>query len=340
MLFPMPSLASFRPSPTFLAAVVAATLAAATTGAGAQSAPPAEPGAPVPSRWAADLDRLDEEARLALLTPNDPRANFVRAVLDHADIASQVAHLAAARNQAPQEPLYVAALAAACVQPTQPVLPDCERVDRLADWARRDEDNGVPEIVLSDRARRRGETDQMIAHLNEAAGKARFEEYWGRGMLVAWDYFRASPLAYDAAAKAVAAVTYAGEQPLIWPTALQGVCVNPRQPSTDALRAACARLGQALADRSRTWSGRLIGIALLARSTPDAGGRRQVDERRVALDRTRARCDDRRRARFDGLEAGDPPTRAQALAAADAWIRAQAQYGEVGACEQLAGRGR
>ena len=294
-----------------------------------------EPGSAAPSRWAADLERLDEEIRLKLLTPSDPRGNWMRGVLDHGDIASQVAHFARARTAAPQEKLYLASLAGACLQRTQPVLPDCESVDRLADWARRDDDNGVPDIVLADRARQRGESDKMLAHLDEAAGKARFDEYWGRGVVAVWDWMKDGSLGYDPAAKAVAAVDYAGDQPLVWPTALQGVCANARQPAADALRASCARVGRALAERSTTWSGRLIGIAIETGATPDAAARKPVDERRSALNRVRARCDDARRARFEALESSDPARRQAALAATDAWVRAQAAVGEVAACERL-----
>jgi len=323
------------------APAVALLVALCACDALAQSSPPpaspsaAEPGTAVPSRWAADLERLDEEVRLKLLTPSDPRGDWMRGVLDHGDIASQVMHFARARTAAPQEKLYLASLAAACLQRTQPVLADCESIDRLADWARRDDDNGVPDIVLADRARQRGENDKMLAHLDEAAGKARFDEYWGRGVVTVWDWLKDGGLAYDPAAKAVAAVDYAGDQPLVWPTALQGVCANARQPAADALRAACARVGRALAERSTTWSGRLIGIAVETGATPDGAARKPVDERRSALNRVRARCDDARRARFEALESADPARRLAALAATEAWVRAQAQVGEVSACERI-----
>jgi len=334
---------SLAPVVALLVAFGACAANAQSTGQPAPRAPstgpaPAtagEPGATVPSRWAADLERLDEEVRLKLLTPSDPRANWMRGVLDHGDIASQVAHFARARTAAPQEKLYLASLAAACLQRTQPVLPDCESVDRLADWARRDDDNGVPDIVLADRARQRGETDKMLAHLDEAAGKARFDEYWGRGVVTVWDWLKDGGLAYDPAARAVAAVDYAGDQPIVWPTALQGVCANARQPAAEALRASCARVGRALAERSTTWSGRLIGIAVETGATPDAAARKPVDERRSALNRVRARCDDARRARFEALESADPARRLAALAAAETWVRAQAQVGEVAACERI-----
>ena len=36
----------------------------------------------------------------------------------------------------------------------QPALPECDAIDRLADWATRDNDNGVPLLLLAERARR------------------------------------------------------------------------------------------------------------------------------------------------------------------------------------------
>src|SRR5436305_13480042 len=120
-------------------AIIAAT-ALLEGGVNAQGTEAHDPAAAVPSRWAGDFQRIDEDLHLRLLTPSDPRANWVRAALDKTDIASQVSHFSAARVAAPQEKLYLASLAMACLQPTLPVLPECDAVDRLADWARRDED--------------------------------------------------------------------------------------------------------------------------------------------------------------------------------------------------------
>jgi hypothetical protein len=318
------------------AAAIAAALLLHAAGASAQGAEARDPSAPTPSRWAADFDRIDEDVRLRLLTPSDPRANWVRASLDKTDIASQVTHYAAARVAAPQEKLYLASLAMACLQPTQPVLPECDAVDRLADWARRDEDNGVPTILLADRARRRGERDKMLEDLAEAADKPRFDEYWSQGALTLWDYFRDARLDYDPAARAFAALEYATELPVTWPTAMQGVCANPREKGNEPLRAACARLGDALAKRAASWTGRLVGVTIAYRNAANAEGQSRAEASRGVANRLRARCDDLRRLRADGLESADAAQRARDLATSDAWIRAQAREGEVGACERLA----
>jgi hypothetical protein len=299
----------------------------------------ADAPAAAPSRWAADLERIDEDLRLRLLTPNDARGNWIRATLDKTDIQSQVSHYAAARTQSPGESLYLASLAGACLQPTQPTLPECDAMDRLADWARRDEDNGVPSILLADRARQRRETDTMVAHLTEAATKLRFDEYWGRGVLAFWEYVRAMPADYDPAAKAVAAVGYGVGQQVLWPDAVQAMCVNTRERGIESVRAACAQLGRALAQRGSSWTARYIGVAVEYRNAADAAARTRVESTRTSLNTVRARCNDATLARFGGLESADPAVRTRDLTAGDAWIRAQAQYGEVGACERLYGSG-
>jgi hypothetical protein len=305
----------------------------------APAASASDPATPPPSRWAADLDRLDEDVRLRLLAPSDPASHWVRGALDSTDIESQVTHFAAARTTMPQERLYLASLAAACLRPTQPVLPECDAVDRLADWARRDEDNGVPDILLADRARHRRQTDTMLAHLAEAAGKPRFDDYWARGTLVFWDYFKALPPAFDPAARAEAAMNYADAQDVAWPGALRAMCADPRSAANDALRAACASLGAALSERASSWLGRLTGITVAYRNSA-ASRQAEVEKARVGVNQRRARCDDQLHTRLDGLESADAARRSRAVAAADGWIRAQAQAGEVAACANLAGAGR
>ncbi|HEY1326076.1 MAG TPA: hypothetical protein VGI14_04000 [Casimicrobiaceae bacterium] len=295
--------------------------------------------ASAPSRWAAELERIDDDLRLRLLTPSDARSNWIRASLDKTDIQSQVTHFAAARTEAPQESLYLASLAAACLQPTQPTLPECDQMDRLADWARRDEDNGVPSILLAERARQRREIDTMVAHLTEAASKPRFEEYWGRGVLAFWDYLRALPAGYDPAAKAVAAVGYGTAQQVLWPDAVQAMCVNTREVAVETVRAACAELGRALSQRGSSWTARYIGVAVEYRNAGDATARARVESTRTNLAAVRARCNDAMLSRFGGLESADPAVRARDLTFGDQWIRAQAQYGEVGACERMYGGG-
>jgi hypothetical protein len=67
------------------------------------------------SRWQGDLDRIDGEVRLVLLSANDPRSHYVAGRLDNLDVASAVGHFTTARVAAPQDPLYLATLALACL---------------------------------------------------------------------------------------------------------------------------------------------------------------------------------------------------------------------------------
>jgi hypothetical protein len=117
---------------------------------------------------------------------------------------------------------------------------------------------------------------------------------------------------------------------------MQALCANPRERANEPLRAACARTGNALAQRSATWSGRVIGITVADRSAA-GGARARVEEPRARTTELNARCDDERRSRFGGLESADPAVRSRALESADAWVRAAAAYGEVGGCERLLG---
>src|SRR4051812_39890183 len=167
-------------------ATICAALLFATTVLGAIAQTPshlsdAEPARP--SRWADDAARLDEQIRLRVLSADDPRSHWIAGQFDSTDIASRVRNYATARVAAPQERLYLASVAMACLQPVQPTLPECDAVDRLADWATRDPDNGLPMMLLAARASKRGDNDGTIAYLELAATKPRFDEYASRGGL-------------------------------------------------------------------------------------------------------------------------------------------------------------
>ena len=120
------------------------TLTESPKGAEAQTGPER------PSRWQAALNQLDADLRLRLLTASEPPTAWLAGELDTTDIESQVRHYTEARTAAPQERLYQASLASACLVRVRPQLAPCEAVDRLADWARRDNDNGVPSVLLAE----------------------------------------------------------------------------------------------------------------------------------------------------------------------------------------------
>ena len=84
----------------------------------------------------------------------------------------------------------------------QPRLPECDGVDRLADWATRDADNGWPSLLLAERARQRKNTAAMLAYLEQAAMQPRFVEYWNRGALMLWEDIKGATPGADPAARA------------------------------------------------------------------------------------------------------------------------------------------
>ena len=145
------------------------------------------------------------------LTDRGPRDidGLTRYVYENPRNLRHTVAIAVARVAAPDNRLYLATLATACMQPVQPRLPECEAVDRLADWATRDRDNGWPSLLLADRARQHGNAEAMLAYLQQAAAQPRFVEYWEAGSLEIWEAVRAMPLDGDDAAKLELAVMYA-----------------------------------------------------------------------------------------------------------------------------------
>jgi len=317
-----------------IVAVAALLCAVGCAPAGAQQAAAAVASADAkPSRWQAQVDRLDEAFRSRMLTANDPRGNWIAGQLDQGDIASQVRHFAAARVAAPDNKLFLATLATACLQPVRPPLAECEAVDRLADWATRDRDNGGPSLLLADRARQHGNAESMLAYLQQAAAQPRFAEYWEAGSLEIWEAVRAMPVEGDEAAKLELAVMYAMARSLAWPTAARGTCMGSGE-RTAAVRAACAELGAAMRERGSTWMSRLIG-GRMATANAASTESKALAERKLASVRDQiAACSRSTGSILDGLEAADAATRAAAVTAWDTWLRREAAVGEARACEE------
>ena len=161
-----------------------------------------EPSSSPPSRWQQDKEQLDSALRARALTVTDPRGLWVAGQLDSGDPAGRVTAYTQARTQAPAEMVYLTSLALACLEPVRPPWPECDATDRLADWATRDVGNGVPMLLLADRARVRNNPTAMAAFLEEASTRPRFDDYRSRGALLLWEEVRALPVAADVAAKA------------------------------------------------------------------------------------------------------------------------------------------
>jgi len=268
-----------------------------------------------------------------MLTANDPRSNWIAGQLDRGDIESQVRHFTAARVAAPDNKLYLATLATACLEPVQPRLPECEAVDRLADWATRDRDNGWPSLLLAERARQHSNPEAMLAHLQNAAAQPRFAEYWEAGSLEIWEAVRAMPVDGDDAAKLELAVMYAMTRSLAWPNAARATCMGTGVRS-DAVRAACTQLGAAMKDRGSTWMSRLIGGRLIQSNAISAEAKAAAEKSVASIRAQIMACSRATGPILDGLQATDAATRAKAVAEWDRWLRREAAIGEARACDE------
>ena len=298
-----------------------------------QPEPASSPAEARPSRWQVEVDRLDEAFRGRMLTATDPRSNWIAGQLDRGDIEAQVRHYAAARVAAPDNKLYLTTLATACLEPVQPRPPECEAVDRLADWATRDTDNGWPSLLLADRARQHRNPEAMLAHLKQAAAQPRFAEYWEAGSLEIWEAVRAMPIDGEVAAKLELAVMYAMPRVLTWPNAARATCMGTGE-RTEAVRNACAQLGVAMLGRGSTWMARLIGGRMVQSNVESPDAKIAADKVLASIRAQLAACSRATSSILDGLEATDGATRAKAVADWDGSLRREAAVGEARACEE------
>jgi hypothetical protein len=307
--------------------------------AGQGGARPVDAAPAPPSRWAAESAALDDALRSRLLTAGDARANWVAGQLDRGDIASQVSHFAAARVAEPQNRLYLATLAMACLERVQTPLPECDAVDRLADWATRETDNGLPSMLLAERARRRRDVEAMQAHLANAAAQPRFDDYWAVGTLALWETVRALPVPADDAAKLTLVAGYDAARAVYWPAAVRSACLGAAAPP-DTIRAACAQAGERMWQDGAMWTARLQGGAIVARNAATQEKRTAAEQRMADLRFRIAACSRAVGALVDGLESADAGVRARAVASYDRWLRREAAVGEVRACDEIGAGGK
>lgn len=286
------------------------------------------------SRWQGALNQLDADLRLRLLTADQPPAAWLAGELDKTDIELQVRQYTAARTSAPQEPLYQASLATACLVHVRPQLPACEAVDRLADWARRDDGNGVPSVLLAERARQRGELDSAASYVELAATAPRFDDYWSQGALHWWNYLRPLQIDVDPAARAKAAANYASERDLAWAPSLHALCGLPAGRS-GRMTTACAALGDAMMARGATFALRRAGARIAETNAANPSARAAAQSGHARILEATARCAQAQPDFATALESSAAATRARGVEQFGAWASAQAHDGEVRACERL-----
>ena len=223
-------------------------------------------GAPC-RRAGRDLARLDEEVRLKLLSPSTRVAQLdARRRSTTATSRRRSAHFAARASPRRSEKLYLASLAVACLQRDAAGAARVRlgRSGSPTGRARRRQRRAATSARRRARAQR-GDSDKMLAHLDAGGRQGTLRRVLrARGVVTVWDWrqgWRASPTIRRP--RRCAAVDYAGDQPLVWPTALAGRAARTRASRRQTRCApACARVGRALAERARRGAAALIGIAV------------------------------------------------------------------------------
>ena len=276
--------------------------------------------------------------RARLLVATDPRGNWLAAKLDNGDPDAQVRRFASARVARPDSKLFLATLAMACMAPLQPLPDECDAVDRLADWATRDVDNGVPMLLLANRSRQRNNATAMVAYLEEAARRPRFDDYWNQGALAIWEEVRALPGAADPAARAELAASYGAAYEPYAARVMDSLC-RDAQTAADAVRAACVNAGMAAAQRGATWSLRTAGARLAERSAGAGPAQEKARQQLADVQRQSYDCAASGNAVAAALDAADPAARARAVAQWETRLAQDARDGEVAACAGGARKG-
>jgi hypothetical protein len=302
----------------------------ATSGAAAQPARITEPAA-VTSRWQPEVDRLDQSYRDRVATATDGRAQWVAGQLDPGDPVAATGHFLRARSEAPAERLYLAALAVACLEPVQPRPPACDAPDRLADWATRDTDNGMPSLLLAERARQRNNINGMIAYLDEAAIRPRIDDYWNRGALVLWEDINGATPGADPAARTLLAAGYLTLRGSYGGSVWRTLCRDGGR-GNEAARAACHAAGSAVADRGATWALRLAGARAAERNAGSPAEAEAAAARIRQLQQRAFACASQGDTLAAAFEVADAGTRERALKAWERRLQRQAADGEAAAC--------
>ncbi len=287
-----------------------------------------------PSRWQAQVDSLDEAFRARMLTADDPRSNWIAGQLDRGDIASQVRHFAAARVAAPDNKLYLATLATACMEPVQPRLPECESVDRLGRLgdARRGQRLA---LAVAGRPRAAAPQSGFDARLPAAGGgAAAFRRVLGGGVAG-----NLGGRARDAGGRRTS--RQARTRRHVRDGTLARVAERRACHLHGDRRTHCC--GESRLRRTRRSDARTrLDLDVAADRRPDGAGQCR-DRRRPGPLPTRSWRSFASRSRraavppasiLDGLEAADAATRAKAVAEWDRWLRREAAVGEARACAE------
>jgi hypothetical protein len=292
---------------------------------------PGDLATPAASRWQSERDQLDAALRAGGLIATDPRGRWIAGALDAGDPAGQVVAFAQARQAAPSEKVYLASLAMACLVPMQPLPDACDATDRLADWATRDVENGVPSLLMADRARRRNNAASLVAFLEEAAQRPRFDDYWNQGALLIWEAVRALPGGADPAAQAELVASYGAFREPFVVRQMQSLCRDAGSVA-DNVRIACHNAGNAVAQRAATWALRIAGARLAERSATPGAQLAAAQAQLADVQRRAYDCAESGNEVATALESTDAAVRARAVAKWETRLTQVARIGEPAAC--------
>ena len=203
------------------------------------------------SRWQADLERLDADLRLRLLTAHEPRADWVAGELDAADIDVAGAPLRRGpRSGARRARSTWPRLRVACLQPVQPAARRRARRSTGSPTGRRATTTTAFPSLLSRRSRaaaRRARPGRR-RYVEQAATAPRFDDYWSEGALALVGVpAAAARRRRSCGARPEAASNYALTRALRLGVARCARSAPNRAVAAPAMRAGCAELGQAMA---------------------------------------------------------------------------------------------
>jgi len=283
--------------------------------------------------WEAALD-----ARL--VGASEPDAVWLRGWRTRTDPDARARDFASAHRAQPREPVMLASLVGACMEPALPRPAACDESDWLAKWASVDSENAMPWMLLAARAVRIGQVERGVATLEQAAGKTRISDYATRAPRIAWNVVKRSADARDAgpASAATLAMIHSAAPPSDASLALDAACGELGTLGTRDVRAACARLADTAMRTSNTLAGRAFAAAMAVRLAADAPARTDAEAVRAQVAVQRTRCGQSSTTLEDALQSERPALRSAAIGAFEQWVVDLADSDEATACDRQAER--
>ncbi|CAG0964968.1 hypothetical protein BURK1_00915 [Burkholderiales bacterium] len=318
---------------------LALLLAAACGAAQAQPSAPFPDGPRIPSLPEAAFERIDQALRDRVASADGADAQFVRGLQATMDPGARIAGYADAWRRRPDEILFLASLADACMVRAIPSWPDCAALDPVSRWAARDGGNAVPWVLLAERARQRGDLPGMRAQLAQAAASGRFDSYRERGGPAVWRVLAAAPAVAGEPEAPFASAALGAARADVATTEAATMCRRGAPGVDDEVEASCRALARTMAGRADTYAARLVGLALAWSWAPGDDERRRLSAERDRTEAASLQCGNAKLALIESLNrdaaSRETSRRIQAAALDDA-----ATKDEAAVCASLVARAR